>query len=279
MSSLSNKTIVVTGGLQGIGKAIVEKIIQDGQLNLVLLAKDKTSETDEFLSHARTKYGVEARCVATDIRDEKSIADAVDKIVALYGSLDVVIHAATVMITNQAHHIESSHFSLSCDINARSTFFLAKYTYPHLVNSANGHFLNIAPPINLDPKILGSYTTYASSQYMRSMLTVGYANHPDWIKNEISVNALWPLKPYKTGENVLMYQSHTQQQIDQKDISIIGDAAHAIITKPYGTYSGEFFYDEEVLELAGVDFTTKEEPNFNANPQYARDHEEEDVFV
>ena len=61
------------------------------------------------------------------------------------------------------------------------------------------------------------------------MLTVGYANHPDWIKNEISVNALWPLKPYKTGENVLMYQSHTQQQIDQKDISIIGDAAHAII--------------------------------------------------
>lgn len=280
MTTLANKTILVTGGLQGLGKAITSRIIEDRDLNLILLAKDKNEATNQFLTQARTNYGIEARFISTDIRDVDSINAAVDKTASLYGGIDILIHAATVMITQHGHTIPQTQYDLSCDINARSSFLLAKSCFPYLSQSKHAHILNIAPPINLDPKILGSYTTYAASQYMRSMITVGLANHSDWIKNEISVNALWPLKQYKSGENVLMYQSHTQQQLDLKDISIMGDAAHAILSKPYGAYNGEFFYDEEVLELAGIDFAKDDNiSTFENNPQYARDNQPEDIFA
>ena len=252
MSTLKGKTIVVTGGLQGIGEAIIKRLMEDGDTKVVFLAKEKTEKTDSFLALARKSYQSDARFFAADIRCGESVNAAIAKVVDTFGGLDILLHAATVINTQQAHNISTQYYDLSCDINARSTFLLAKACYEHLAKSENGHILNIAPPINLDPKMLGAFTTYASSQYMRSMLTVGLANHPDWQKAGISVNALWPLKPFKSGESVILYQSHTQQQENQKDISMIGEAAHLILTNPSGCYNGEIFYDEEMIEMGGV---------------------------
>ena len=253
MTSLAGKIIVVTGGLQGVGEAIIKRFMEDGDTKVVFLAKDKNEKTDDFLALARKSYQADARFFAVDIRSEDSINDTVEKIVDTFGGIDILLHAATVINTQQAHNISSQHYDLSYDINARSTFLLAKACFKHLAKSEYGHLLNIAPPINLDPKMLGAFTTYASTQYMRSMITVGLANHQDWQKNGISVNALWPLKPFKTGESVILYQSHTQQQEDQKDIALIGEAAYLIVSKPAGCYNGEFFYDEEMVEMGGVD--------------------------
>jgi citronellol/citronellal dehydrogenase len=255
MTTVKSKTIVVTGGLQGIGEAIIKRLMEDGDTQVVFLAKEKTDKTDSFLALARKSYQADARFFSADIRSEESINSAIEKVVDTFGGIDILLHAATVINTQQAHHIATAHYDLSCDINARSTFLLAKACYKHLAASENGHMLTIAPPINLDPKMLGAFTTYASSQYMRSMITVGLANHPDWQKAGISVNALWPLKPYKSGESVILYQGHTQQQENQKDISLIGEAAHLILSKPAGCYNGEFFYDEEMVEMGGVSMT------------------------
>lgn len=252
MSTLKGKTIVVTGGLQGIGGAIIKRLMEDGDTKVVFLAKEKTDKTDSFLALARKSYQADARFFSADIRNEESVNSAIDKVVDTFGGIDILLHAATVINTQQAHNISTQYYDLSCDINARSTFLLAKACYQYLGESENGHLLNIAPPINLDPKMLGAFTTYASSQYMRSMITVGLANHPDWQKAGISVNALWPLKPFKGGESVILYQGHTQQQENQKDIGLIGEAAHLILSKPAGCYNGEFFYDEEIIEMGGV---------------------------
>lgn len=266
MSTLKGKTIVVTGGLQGIGEAVVKRLMEEGDTKVVFLAKEKTDKTDSFLALARKSFQADARFFVADIRNEESVNSAIDKVIDTFGGIDILLHAATVINTQQAHHISTQHYDLSTDINARSTFLLAKACYKHLAESENGHFLNITPPINLDPKMLGVFTTYASSQYMRSMLTVGLANHPDWLKASISVNALWPLKPFNNGESVILYQGHTQQQENQKDISLIGEAAYLILSKPSGCFNGEFFYDEEIVEMGGVsmsDFGSEDTTGFN----------------
>ena len=100
-----------------------------------------------------------------------------------------------------------------------------------------------------------------SEMCIRDRFTVGLANHPDWHKSTISVNALWPLRRYSTGESVIMYQGHIQQHDNLKDISILGDAAYEILSKSFGQYNGEFFYDEEIVEMSGVDTQTFTQSN------------------
>ena len=121
---------------------------------------------------------------------------------------------------------------------------------PYLKKSHSPHVLNIAPPINLDPKVMGYRTAYTTTQYLRSMLTVSIANSEAW--KGIACNALWPVAPFAEGGNLGIYQSHIDTMNSLKSIKLFSEAAYGVVTQPSDRFTGECFYDEEVLEMLGV---------------------------
>jgi citronellol/citronellal dehydrogenase len=247
------KTVFITGASRGIGKAIALKLAKDGA-NIVVAAKSveenpKLGGTIFSAAAEIEAAGGKALAVACDIRNEEQIIDAINKAVAHFGGIDILINNASAISLTTTEATESKRFDLMHDINVRGTFLVSKHCIPHLKKGSNPHILNLSPPINMDPKWLGNHVAYTMSKYNMSMMAIGFAEELKPLR--IAANALWPRTTIATaavmnllGGQMLINMSRTPE--------IIADAAYAILKRPSSTCTGNLYLDEDVLAEEGV---------------------------
>ena len=247
------KTIFITGASRGIGKAIALKLAKDGA-NIVVAAKSveenpKLGGTIYSAAEEIEAAGGKALAVACDIRNEDQIIEAVNKAVAHFGGIDILINNASAISLTTTETTESKRFDLMHDINVRGTFLVSKHCIPHLKKGSNPHILNLSPPINMEPKWLGNHVAYTMSKYNMSMMVIGFAEELKPFR--IAANALWPRTTIATaavmnllGGQMLINMSRTPE--------IIADAAYAILKRPSSTCTGNLYLDEDVLAEEGV---------------------------
>ncbi len=247
------KTVFITGASRGIGKAIALKLAKDGA-NIVVAAKSveenpKLGGTIFSAAAEIEAAGGKALAVACDIRNEDQIIEAVNKAVAQFGGIDILINNASAISLTTTEATESKRFDLMHDINVRGTFLVTKHCIPHLKKGSNPHILNLSPPINMEPKWLGNHVAYTMSKYNMSMMAIGFAE--EFKPLRIAANALWPRTTIATaavmnllGGQMLINMSRTPE--------IIADAAYAILKRPSSTCTGNLYLDEDVLAEEGV---------------------------
>jgi citronellol/citronellal dehydrogenase len=251
--SLKNKTIFISGGSRGIGKAIAIRMGQDGA-NIVIAAKSveenaKLGGTIFSAAEEIEKAGGAALPVQCDIRFEDQIQNAVDKAVERFGGIDIVINNASAIALMPTEQTTPKQFDLMHDINVRGTFFVTRACIPHLKKSSNAHILTLSPPVNMNPKWFGGHVAYTMAKYNMSMMAMGWAT--EFKKSNIASNALWPRTTIDTaavrnllGGEVLAKMSRTP--------AILADAAHYILNKPSVECTGNWFIDEDVLSAEGI---------------------------
>src|SRR6188508_3038686 len=176
---LKNRTAFITGASRGIGKAIALKLAKEGA-NIVIAAKSveenpKLGGTIFSAAKEIEDAGGKALAVQCDIRFEDQIQAAIDKAVAQFGGIDIVINNASAISLTPTEQTEPKRFDLMHDINVRGTFFVTKACIPHLKKSANAHILTLSPPINLNPKWLAGHIAYTMSKYNMTMIALGLA--------------------------------------------------------------------------------------------------------
>ena len=251
--SLNNKTAFITGASRGIGKAIALQLAKNGA-NIVVAAKSveenpKLGGTIFSAAEEIEKAGGKALAVQCDIRFEDQIQAAVDKAVAQFGGIDMVINNASAISLTPTEQTEPKRFDLMHDINVRGTFFVTKACIPHLKRSSNAHILTLSPPINLNPKWLNGHVAYTITKFSMSMMAIGWA--AELKQYRIASNALWPRTTIDTaavrnllGGEMLAKMSRTPD--------ILAHAAFYILTKPSADCTGNCFIDEEVMANEGI---------------------------
>ena len=251
--SFTNKTIFITGASRGIGKAIAIRLAKEGA-NIVVAAKSveenpKLGGTIFSAAQEIEDAGGKALAVKCDIRDESQIQAAVDKAVATFGGIDVLINNASAISLTPTEKTEPKRFDLMHDINVRGTFFMSKACIPHLKNGSNAHILTLSPPLNMDMKWFANHIAYTLSKYNMTMIALGLA--AELKKYNIAANALWPRTTIATaavqnllGGQMLINMSRTPE--------IIADAVFYILSKPATTCTGNAFIDEAVLAAEGI---------------------------
>jgi len=91
---VTGKVVVITGGGRGIGRAMAERFGRDGaQVALLDVNSDDLAATRSALEAA----GVVARSYEVNVADEEAVIDAMDRIVADFGRLDVMINNAGIL--------------------------------------------------------------------------------------------------------------------------------------------------------------------------------------
>jgi citronellol/citronellal dehydrogenase len=251
--SLKNKTAFITGASRGIGKAIALKLAKEGA-NIVIAAKSveenpKLGGTIFSAAKEIEDAGGKALAVQCDIRFEDQIQAAIDKTIAQFGGIDIVINNASAISLTPTEQTEPKRFDLMHDINVRGTFFVTKACIPHLKKSANAHILTLSPPINLDPKWLAGHVAYTITKFSMSMMAIGWAS--ELKQYRIASNALWPRTTIDTaavrnllGGEVLAKMSRTPD--------ILADAAFYIFNKASADCTGNCFIDEDVMTKEGI---------------------------
>lgn len=251
--SLAGKTILLSGGSRGIGLAIAVRAAADGA-NVALLAKTDTPDprlpgTIHTAAAEIEAAGGAALPIVGDVRDEESVAGAVNRTVEHFGGIDIVVNNASAINLTNIGDLPPKRYDLMLDINARGTFVLTSLALPHLARAENPHVLTLSPPLNLDRKWLAAHAPYTVSKYAMTMLTLGVAESR---RGEgIAANCLWPRTLIATAavQNLL---GGDDAMAAARTPEIVADAAYEILTRPSRECTGNTFIDDEVLATAGV---------------------------
>jgi citronellol/citronellal dehydrogenase len=253
MASLKGKTLFISGASRGIGLAIALRAARDGA-NVAIAAK--TAEPHPRLKGTIYTAADEVRAaggkalpVVCDIREEAQVMEAIEKTVAEFGGIDICVNNASAISLTNSQATDMKRFDLMIDINTRGTFMVSKYCIPHLKKAENPHMLLLSPPLDMKQRWFEHSTAYTIAKYGMSMCVLGLSGE---LKGAgVAVNALWPRTTIATaavgnllGGDAMIRMSRTPE--------IMGDAAHAIFTKPSREFSGNFCIDDKVLYATGV---------------------------
>ena len=130
MASLTNKVALVTGGSRGIGAGIAKRLAADGAT--VAITYTKGAEAAASVVADIERAGGKAIAIQADAVDAKAVAAAVEKTVATFGRLDVLVNNAGTAIPKLFVEATLEELNRVIDINVRGTFVTTLAALKHI---------------------------------------------------------------------------------------------------------------------------------------------------
>jgi len=130
MSKLTNKVALVTGASRGIGAAIAKRLAADGASVAITYAKDATAAA--AVVKAIKDGGGKGVAIQADVADAKAINDAVEKAVATFGRLDVLVNNAGTAVPKVFEETTLEELDHLIDINIRGVFVTTHAALKHM---------------------------------------------------------------------------------------------------------------------------------------------------
>jgi len=252
MSALKDRTLFVTGGSRGIGKAIALRAAQDGARVVIAAKTDKPHPKLPGTIHSAAEEieaaGGQALAIKLDVRDDDAIDAAMARAAEHFGGIDILVNNASAIFLRNTQQLPMRRFDLMFGVNVRGTYSATRAAYPYLSKSDHAHVLNLSPPLNLNPGWFKNHTAYTMSKYGMSMCVLGMAE--EFRDDPIAVNALWPRTVIATAA-INMLDGMVKPENCRTE-AVMADAAHAILSRAPSAATGQFFIDEDVLVQAGV---------------------------
>src|SRR3984893_4901686 len=134
MSQLTEKVALVTGGSRGIGAAIAKRLAADGASVAITYAKDATAAS--AVVKAIERNGGKAVAIQADAADTKAVKAAVEKTVATFGRLDVLVNNAGTAIPKAFEDTTLEEMDRVLDINVRGVFVATQAALKHMKSGA-----------------------------------------------------------------------------------------------------------------------------------------------
>ncbi|WP_063127297.1 SDR family NAD(P)-dependent oxidoreductase [Nocardia fusca] len=127
---LAGKVALVTGGSRGIGAAIAQRLAADGA-DIVLTYNTAAGPADEVVARIR-ETGRRALAVAAPATDPEAVPAAVDRTVAEFGRLDIVVNNAGIFPYGTIDELTMEQFDETMNLHVRAAFAAARAASPHL---------------------------------------------------------------------------------------------------------------------------------------------------
>ena len=130
MSQFLNKVVVITGGSDGIGKALVESFLQQG-------AKVATCgrNYDKLYQLQSTHTGRPLLIHTADVSKEQDCRQFIDQVVKSFGTIDILINNAGVSMRALVEEVELDTIRKVMDINFWGTVCCTKFALPHIIKN------------------------------------------------------------------------------------------------------------------------------------------------
>jgi NAD(P)-dependent dehydrogenase (short-subunit alcohol dehydrogenase family) len=111
---MPSRSVIITGGLGGIGRATARAFAAEGA-SIALV--DAACSDGAFEAELRAAGAPHAECIRADISDEAQLAALVDRTVSRFGRLDVIVNVAGIMIYKPLAELTAAEWRHSLDVN------------------------------------------------------------------------------------------------------------------------------------------------------------------
>src|SRR5260221_14513935 len=140
---LAGKVALVTGGSRGIGAAIAKRLAADGATVAITYVKDASAAS--AVVKAIELDGGKAVAIQADAADVEAVKGAVEKTVAAFGRLDVLVNNAGTAIPKMFEETTLEEMDCVIDINVRGTLAATQAALKHM--KSGGRIISIGSAV------------------------------------------------------------------------------------------------------------------------------------
>ena len=240
---LENKVAIVTGGAQGIGKAIATAYVREGA-DVVIADLDinaANTTASELQNSGRRVVGIH-----TDVTKEASVTEMVSKVMADFGRIDILVNNAGLGYFSKFMETPMNGLDLMINVNLRGVLLCTRSVLPHMMNQKSGSIINISSRVATQHGRGG--ITYAAMKAAIDRFSWGLAAEVG--KYNIAVNCLKPRGPVLTDSNVRNNPDVDSSTWDSPDL--IAKAAVFLGAQDASGTTGVVAMDEQIIHWHGI---------------------------
>jgi len=160
MTDLTGKSVFITGGGKGIGRALALAFAQAGA-DVAICGRDESAL--ESTAREIETAGRRALAVRADVADEGQVNAAVTQVVGAFGAIDVLVNNAGDYLLKPFVELTAGEWDRILDTNLRGTFLVCRAVVPHMIERGSGHIFNISSLGGRRP--MKRATAYCASKY------------------------------------------------------------------------------------------------------------------
>ena len=161
VETMKGKTAIVTGGAQGLGRAISIRLAGEGcQVVIADIKADGIKDTEKEIQNI---YQQETLGMVTDVTREEDVSNLVDATVNRFGKLDIIVSNAGILIAEPLIEFPSEKWLKVIEVNLFGYFLCIKHAARVMKEQRSGAIIQI----NSKSGKKGSYknSAYASSKF------------------------------------------------------------------------------------------------------------------
>lgn len=133
---MNKKTVLVTGGGRGIGKATVIEFAKKGY-NVVINYSKSEKEANLVKKNVEDNYKVKALAIKADVSNEDEVKTMITTIINEFGSIDVLVNNAGIVFDRDFSDITIDEFKRTLEVNVIGAFIVARQASKYMKNRSS----------------------------------------------------------------------------------------------------------------------------------------------
>lgn len=140
---LEGKSVIITGGGSGIGRACTQLFCDEGAQVAI------TGRRPGRLESTAKEVGGQVLTVAGDLTKNDDLDRLVAETLNAFGKIDIVVNNSGLFAGSPIHETKDENWDSIMDINMRAVFQLTKRVLPHMIKRKSGNFVHISSILGL----------------------------------------------------------------------------------------------------------------------------------
>jgi NAD(P)-dependent dehydrogenase (short-subunit alcohol dehydrogenase family) len=184
MQRVKDKIALVTGGANGIGKAIAKALLKEGAQVAVtdIDAENGKKIAQEISSNGAVKF------YQQDVTREEQWKKVLEKVQSDLGSVDILLNNAGIYIIAPVAETSMEQFDKLMAVNVKGVFLGMKYLAPHMAQNGGGSIINMSSVAGL--KGLAGHALYGASKGAVRIMNKDVA--AEYAQQKVRVNSIHP---------------------------------------------------------------------------------------
>jgi meso-butanediol dehydrogenase / (S,S)-butanediol dehydrogenase / diacetyl reductase len=179
---LLKKTVIITGGGSGIGKAIAVAFAREGA-KVVIAGRDSKK-----LESTAAEIGGECFGVTADVSSAADVQKLVSAAIDRFQSINILVNNAAVLLPGTAESLSEEDFDQTFNINVRGLWLLSRAVLPKMRAAGGGSIINIVSVLSL----VGARNRVAYAASKGAVMAMTKAMALDHAAENIRVNCIAP---------------------------------------------------------------------------------------
>ncbi len=142
------KTVLITGGSRGIGKAVAMKFAENGYKIIINYVSDKT-DTEQLKKELLQAGAADILLIKADVSNSEDVKNMVKETIEKFEKIDVLVNNAGITKDNLLMRMSEEEFDKVIQINLKGTYLVTKEVTRYMMKKKKGSIVNLASVVGV----------------------------------------------------------------------------------------------------------------------------------